>query len=332
MSTQHQLRERRRRYVGPGGEVEPDYDGVQPTLEPGGTVTSVPPWWCAKCERSRGGRRCGVCGGQTVAREELPQDPAADAVAALAELQNVDPDVVNVTVQRLEPTSLEAVAPPPDPADLVYAQTVPAAAPPAAELEQSSLPELELDDEAEDLPPGPAIDEQPQARPRPGSILDRLKTKQSARAATVRSDERLVGATYRETRIMTRPKSPMSRGVVDRARGGRPHPLRDNDSPQRSSHTMQPAQRSKDLDERGREVQRTMGRSKRGSIEDKLLKLWETANVDRGMWSGFLAAALQRLVPNEAGELEPISVEEAAELADACYMQLLLRDNAATGA
>lgn len=335
-----QLIERRRRFNGEERKLE----AVQPTLEPGKSLTAVPPWWCSKCERARGGRRCGVCGGQTVARADLPTDPAAAAVAALAVLQGVSADAVDVTVERLEGAAAEP--PPPDPADIVYAPTIAAPATldgnPAPRLlqEPEPEPELELDDDAPELEQLSAElddddDDAPELAPRrptPGSVLDRLAQRNAERAATPRNDPRLVGRTWRETRIMTRPKAPMSRGVVDRERPSLAgHPLRSDESPTRTRHLMQPGQRSREMDDRGREVQRTTGRNRRGSIEDKLWKMWEGAKVDRAIWSQYFCAATQRLVEVETEQgvhLVPISVDDAAEIADAMYMQLLARDNA----
>lgn len=90
-------------------------------------------------------------------------------------------------------------------------------------------------------------------------------------------------------------------------------------------------QRTREMDDRGREVQRTMGRSRRGSVEERLWKMWEGAKVDRAIWSQYFCAASQRMVAVDTEQgvsLEPITVEEAAEVADAMYMQLLARDNA----
>ncbi|HKY36513.1 MAG TPA: hypothetical protein VJN18_11275, partial [Polyangiaceae bacterium] len=74
-------------------------------------------------------------------------------------------------------------------------------------------------------------------------------------------------------------------------------------------------------DDAGREVQRTMGRTgKARSAEDQLIELWEGAKVDKSIWTTFAAAYAK-------SGLEPA---EAADEADALYMELIRRENLAT--
>ena len=79
--------------------------------------------------------------------------------------------------------------------------------------------------------------------------------------------------------------------------------------------------RERELDADGREVQRTLGRNgRKRSIEDELIGLWEAAKIDLGQWVSMANAyAMNGKTP-----------EEAADLADSLYMELIRRQRLAT--
>ena len=79
--------------------------------------------------------------------------------------------------------------------------------------------------------------------------------------------------------------------------------------------------RERELDADGREVQRTLGRNgRKRSIEDELINLWEGAKLNLDHWVQMSCAFAQ------AGK----SPEEAADLADSLYMELIRRQRLAT--
>lgn len=89
--------------------------------------------------------------------------------------------------------------------------------------------------------------------------------------------------------------------------------------------------RARDVDERGREVQRTEGRTKTRSVEDQLVGLWEKATINTSRWDTYFAAAMQQVQYDAEGKPFSASPEEAADTADQMYIQLLVREKYATG-
>jgi len=349
---------RERTHVSRDGQAFDVNDPLLPDLQPGESRTMVPDWWCENCAQARPLKKCSVCGHRTVLRSSLPDDPAADDVVALAKLQGLEvpPGLVQLElppddaggviddVQAAEPRpmgarrnvtfvhdhaeapELAAAAELADIVPTVHIGPVDAPPDPQGDLEAEAFgtDALKTDAPAVHVPPARGV-----LLPRaPGGLLGALEESRAKREAAVEalpaSSIRPAMNTYsdRERAIMERPRGPMARGAVDRPshRG----PVQETKRPrERTIMQSTRAATQHELDDRGRPVQHTVGRSKTRTVEDQLIGQWETAKVDRTIWSTFLASAM--------GRADVTSVADAADLADEAYMELLRRDRYATG-
>lgn len=302
-------------------------------LAPGQSLTTVPDYWCETCKQARPKQRCALCGTRTVLRAELDHDPAAAAATKLAELQNV-PVATRIDGALVDGSAATIAAPPPPPPDpheqlegafervldaedLIRETTT--------ELGFEPGPRLLNAEEAIGLVQAMADAGKPSSAARMSSgtrLVDRLRERELERqrelerAAQPPPRPSLPPASGLHRTLMERRGSPFTRGREDKVFHRSSPLLRENATMQNTRATV-----SHEIDERGREVQRTG--SRRGanrSVEDQLVSLWEKATIDETKWCTFLAAAMQRAE----------SMEDAAALADAAYLQLLIRQRYAT--
>lgn len=302
--------------AGDEGEQLERHDGyrvveaMRPDLRPGESVTYVPDRYCEKCQQPRGIKRCSICGSDTVLRADLgtvqlPDLPPGAALDLGLET-NATPPAAAPRAQR----QLIDVTPPPD---LDGFPDVPELAP--VELAAAEL--------AAELEPASELE------PPKGGLLERAF---SVRNAQLRAEEearrrsKLLDAAARERMPAPAPSTNGTNGVhhtpsiLDLRNSQRSTTTRLHAGRTTGRGLMEREQRSV-RDDAGREVQRTIGRTGRArSAEEQLLDLWEGAKVDKAQWAKFAAAALAAGQPPE----------DAANSADALYMEMIRRENLAT--
>lgn len=301
-----------------------------PDLAPGEMRTTLPERWCAKCEQLRPKRTCAVCGCQTEAppahvlehisrQDAQPRPtfgpPTADVLKHIVE--NVPVHVVELDAAgNNAAAAAAALSMPGDPDDDLE----------PAEDDDEAPDELEEEDDELD---GLTVDVPADEPPKGLGLVARLAAAQRTRAT--QAHVAVEDLTRRELLIATRPKGPIARGIEERSRPRAWQPLSDRTTRRNQPMTARPMHsRNRDLDERGREVQRTEGRAKTRSVEDQLIGLWEGAKIDLLTWNQYFAAAMQQPQFDEAGKPYACSPEDAADLADQMYLQLLIRQKYAT--
>lgn len=291
--------------------VEP----LRPDLRPGESVTWVPEQYCQRCNQARGTKKCPICGDLTVERSSvaevnLPDMPAGAALAL--ELEHGGQLEESTAVQPVGRRVL-AEAPPPDDGDFDPPGEQPDADPPPA------------------APPSGMTPLRPRGL-RPTSLLGRALEQREAQErieAEARQREQArqqqnrpaflqstgTNGAHQSASEQRRSAPPPSSGVLDfRGRSGSPSAGgRRGAMQQRNNQRVQ-------YDDSGREEHRTMGRGgKRKTAEQSLLELWEKALIDKPIWSRFVAAAIS------AGN----SATDAANIADAAYMEMIEREHIA---
>jgi hypothetical protein len=315
-----------------GDELERAHDGyrvvepMRPDLRPGESVTWIPEMYCQKCQQPRGVKKCPICGDATVLREDLGEVVLPDLPAGAA---------LNLPLQVATPELPPAL-------ELAPEGSAPELAPPAAPPARRRViddvtppPDLELppefaalEDDAfrtalgEHAPP-PAAES-----PRPLGRLDRALLERA-------EQERLEEAAAARSRVLdlaqARRAPPMSAAAGSAngssSNGGSREPApssifrRDSSRNAGGRTVMQQREIQRELDDGGREVQRTLGRNgRRKSIEDELVGLWEGAKLNLDHWVQMASGFAQ------AGK----TPADAADLADELYMELIRRQRLAT--
>jgi hypothetical protein len=308
------------------GEQHELVPALLPDLQPGEMRTTLPDRWCEKCQQLRPRRTCAICGQQTTAPPADVLDELAAARAQLDERLRAAAgraaQSVPVHVVELDAAGNHAGGVPGDPDD---------------DLDDDDDTDDADDDEAADDEldgltlevPDVAQDADLTAGGKGLGLLGRLAAAQRTRATA--SHVAVEDLTRREFLIASRPKGPIARGIEERSRPRAWQPLTDRTTRRNQPMTARPmSSRNRDLDERGREVQRTEGRAKTRSVEDQLVGLWEQAKMDITSWNLYYAAAMQQVQYDDAGKPCATTPEDGADMADQMYLQRLLREKYAT--
>lgn len=277
-------------------------EAMRPDLRPGESITYVPDRYCVKCQQPRGIKKCSICGGETVLREDLGEITLPDLPPGAAlDLPMSTTDQPPPGAPALPASTrlvLDDATPPPDP-----------------EIDQLLARDASVSDAD---------------RPKLGSMLTRAMQE---RAAAERAEAQVIEQAKERSRLLNlaaerqaeaeakppvpaflRPAAATGASILELAG-------RSNGSPRASGRSsMQTTTRERVLDEGGREQQRTPGKgSRRKTVEDELLSLWEEAKIQKEHWVQFAAAyARSGMAP-----------EEAADAADSLYMELIKREQLA---
>ena len=296
---------RRQDEIDAGGRPHDGYtmvEAMRPDLKPGESITYVPDRYCQKCQQPRGIKKCSICGRETVLREDLGEvvlpDLPAGASLDLPLAGNTAEPVPGLPAETLARPVLDAT-PPPDPEiDALLARD--------ASVSESERPKL-----------GSmltrAMAEREAAERAEATVIEQAKER--SRLLNHAAERQAQAAAKPPLPAFMRPAAATGASILDLAHH------RPNGSPRASGRSsMQTTTRERVLDEGGREQQRTPGKgSRRKTVEDELLTLWEEAKIQKEHWVAFAAAYAR-------SGLEP---GEAADAADSLYMELIKREQLA---